>query len=148
MPGYTVIEVDPNVREWESQAGGPMKAYRMKLRDAEGKEIPLVEWSRKPTSQPPTVGESLEGTLETTSFGTKFKKALAQNGFGGGAPRGRDPKESKRIAVQASHKVAVDILRLAAEVGTYEKPENVAAIVSQVKTITASLVAQVEEAGA
>ena len=67
--------------------------------------------------------------------------------FGGG-PRGRDPKESKRIAMQASHKVAVDILRLGAEVGAYEKPENVAAIVNQVKMIANVLVAQVEEAGA
>ena len=143
MPAYTILAVDPNVRDWDSHAGGPMKAYRLRLRDPQGQEIPLVEWSRKANSQPPTVGETLEGTLESTSFGTKFKKAPNANGFGA---RGRDPRDSKRIAVQASHKVAVDILRLAAEVGTYEKPESVGEIVNQVKTITNVLVAQVEEA--
>jgi hypothetical protein len=145
MPTYTVIEVSPEVRDWQSAQGGPMKAYRMLLRDQTGQDIPQVEWSRKPNSSPPVVGEVLDGTLEQTSFGPKFKKAQAMNG---GGPRGRDPRDSKRIAVQASHKVAVDILRLAAEVGAWEKPDNVAAIVGQVKTITNVLVAQVEEAGA
>lgn len=112
MPAYTVLEVDPNVRDWQSQAGGPMKAYRIKLRDPEGKEIPLVEWSRKTNSPAPTVGETVEGTLESTSFGTKFKKAQT-NGFGGGRPR--DPKESARIIRQHSQQMALLYAGLRAE---------------------------------
>lgn len=147
MPTYEIVNVQSLVRDWESTKGGPMKSYRIDLKDEAGESKSSVEWARKATSPPPTVGEKLDGTIEHTDFGLKIKVSPS-GGFGGGGPRPRDPKESRRIAIQHGQKCAVDILRLAHDVGAWEHPSTVGEVVAQVKVIAAGLLVQVEEVGA
>ena len=114
MPSYTIAAVSPEVRDWSSQKGGPMRSYRVTLRNAQGQELANVEWARKQSSPPPAVGQTVEGDVDTSGqYGPKFK-ALQQGGGGGGGGGGgrpRDPAERRSIAMQASQKVAVDAVK-------------------------------------
>lgn len=145
MPAYTITAVAPNPRDWNSTQGGPMKGYRVTMRDAQGQEMQNVEWSRKVTSAAPTVGQQVEGTIDTSGqYGPKFKAAQQGGGFGGGGFRPRDPAERKSIEMMHAQKCAVDALRLAAEHGEY-KPPKASDVVDQVRDLAASFFAQIEE---
>lgn len=148
MPTYTITAVDANVREWQSQQGGPMRSYKMTLRNADGRELAGVEWSRKPTSPPPRPGEQVEGDVDTSGqYGPKFKAAQRVPPAGGGGLRPRDPAERRSIAMQSSIRAAVDILKLAAEHGDY-RPPSAGDVASQVKQVAASLFHHVMDAEA
>lgn len=124
MPAYTVSHVAENTREWSSQQGGPMVAYKMTVKDPTGAEVTNVEWSRKKDSPAPKVGETVDGEIATQTVDTrngpmqvrKFKKAQ-QGGFGGGGYRPRDPAETAAIQRQHSQSVAVEYLRYRAMLG-------------------------------
>lgn len=105
MPTFEIMVVGDQIREWSSERGGPMKSYRVGLRDEQGQSTPNVEWARKATSPPPVAGQKIEGTLDTSGqYGPKFK-ATPSSSFGGG--RGRDPKESAQIVRQHSQEMAL-----------------------------------------
>ena len=100
MPTFTITDVSPNVRDWNSQQGGPMKEYRVHLAEGDQRHM-NVEWSRKATSPAPTEGQQVEGTLEDRGqHGLKLK--VAPSFGGGGFARPEDPKRAARILRQHS----------------------------------------------
>jgi len=145
MPTYTVTLVSDQVRDWNSTKGGPMKGYRVDLQDASGQVVRNCEWSRKPESPAPQVGQSVEGDIDLEAqYGPKFK--LAQSaGFGGGGSRARPPEERRSIAMQHAQKCAVTILEVAAAHGEYHPP-SAGDVAAQVKLVAATLFKQVQEA--
>jgi hypothetical protein len=155
MAEFTIAAVatnedgSPRTRAWNSEKGGPMLSYRMTLRNAQGAELSNVEWSRKQDSQPPAVGQSIEGEVDTTGeYGPKFKAAQRPGGTGGGGGgRPRDPAERRSIAMQHAQKCAVTILEVAASHGDY-RPPNAGDVVTQVKAVAAALFQQVQQAEA
>ncbi len=105
MP-FTITAVSPNPRQWNSTKGGPMLSYRIDLDGPDG-PVAGVEWARKATSVAPTVGQQLDGTIDTSgSYGPKFKQAPA-GGFGGGGPRVEDPKRAATILRQHSQDMSL-----------------------------------------
>ncbi len=85
---------------------GPMNVWNLILGD--GERAIDAEIVMKPESQPPAVGEELEGTIEKGEYGNRFKKAK-QNGYGGGggSPRVEDPKRAAMILRQHSQHMAL-----------------------------------------
>jgi hypothetical protein len=147
IPSYTITEVSPQVRDWSSNAGGPMKGYRVSLQNGQGQVMANVEWSRKATSPPPTVGQQVEGDVDTSGqYGPKFKAAQSGGyGGGGGGGRPRDPAERRSIAMQHAQKCAVSVLEVAAAHGDYVPP-NAGDVATHVKTIARLLWLQVKDA--
>jgi hypothetical protein len=123
MPVYTVTHVNDQSREYTDKFG-PKKSWKMTLKDSAGAESTNVEWSRKPDSPGPTVGQELEGDIRTETIDTrngpmqvrKFKKAQTGGGGGGGGFRPRDPRETAAIQRQHSQEMAV---RVAASAGWF-----------------------------
>lgn len=112
MAEYTVTEIRSS-RPWPSESDCKVIYYDFKV---EGEEK-LINTGRKP-SNPLTPGTKLTGTMEPGDRGgLKFVRAPANNGFGGGGPRGRDPKESAQIVQQHSQRMALDYARLQHERG-------------------------------
>lgn len=69
-------------------------------------ELETIEYASK---KAPEVGETIEGTVETTQWGKKFKKASTGGGFrGGSAPR--DPEVQRMIVRQNALSNAVQFL--------------------------------------
>ena len=134
MPTYTVTDVSPNVRDWSSQQGGPMKEYRVHLNDGSQDHM-NVEWSRKQSSPAPVKGQQIEGTLEDRgSHGLKLK--VAPSFGGGGFARPEDPKRAARILRQHSQDMALRTIEVALQHGMYpEPPEDGAALLSAVKQL-------------
>jgi hypothetical protein len=147
MPAYTVTAVGDNVREWKAQNGTiPMKSYRVSLKDGAGTDLENVEWSRKAESPAPTVGQSIDATIdmrEGTTYGPKL--TLEQRG-GGGFGRAKPPEERRSIAMQHAQKCAVTLLELAASHGEYKPPERVADMAEHIKAVAAALFKQVVDA--
>jgi hypothetical protein len=103
MPDYTVVRAD-HKEDWSGKFG-PMSTYALELQevgDGSGNSR-QVEMNQKPATAPPQVGETLSGTITSSSnpdFADKFKKEFKEGGFsGGGGSRGggtfkpRDPSE-------------------------------------------------------
>jgi hypothetical protein len=125
MPVYEIAAVGNTVRDWESTKGGPMKSYRVELKDAANILTSNVEWARKATSPPPTIGQKVDGTIDTSGeYGPKFKSTPSSGFSGGGGPRPRDPKESAQIIQQHSQRMALDYARLQHDRGAL--PDNFA----------------------
>lgn len=80
---YTVQFVSPETRQYETKFG-PMVAYKVKFAEA----ADTVDISQKPTSPAPYVGQTMDGHIEETQYGHKFKKEYNQGGGGGFTPRG------------------------------------------------------------
>lgn len=140
MPTYSVIDVakdasgQPAVRPWDS-GYGPMVAYTMTLRNQAGVEA-VVEWSRKPDSRPPSVGQSLEGKVENGPKGLKFKTTPSQGGGRGGGgnqgPRETHPRDAARMGMHGSIGHALTYLDIKARAGNLNvdgvKPNDVLAV--------------------
>jgi len=108
MPTYTITDVSPNVRDWNSQQGGPMKEYRVHLANGDEKHM-NVEWSRKATSPAPTEGQQVDAVLEDRGqHGLKLK--VAPSFGGGGFARPEDPKRAARILRQHSQDMAMQAI--------------------------------------
>jgi hypothetical protein len=111
MPSYTIESIDER-REWEGNYG-PMVSYKVTLAGSGKAEI-----AQKPTTPAPTVGQTIEGTLEPSknpAFPPKLKKAQQAFGGGGGRPAGRSPEESRTIVRQHSQHMALKLLALLEE---------------------------------
>lgn len=81
-----------------TKAGTTLNKFMLSLEDAEGKQV-AAELSQKPETPAPTIGSTIEGEVEQTQFGPRFKKA--QQGFGGpGGGRFNDPETRKEIIRQ------------------------------------------------
>lgn len=131
MSTFTIDSVQDYPREWNSTKGGPMLSYKINVTDEAGAKTLAVEWARKKDSPAPVVGQTLDGAIEPTDYGPKFKAAQGSFGGGGGG-RQRDPKETAAIQRMAAHKAAVGLIQAKAQAGlaTEEdfKPSKVAAL--------------------
>jgi hypothetical protein len=130
MPVYEVKKVGDEPREWSSSHGGTFLSYTVDLQEEAGPVAIGVEWTKKPESKPPTVGERVAGHLEDGRYGDKFKidyeatKELggsrtsveASTGTAGSRNAGkgnwqseqeRDPERSARILRQHSQSAAL-----------------------------------------
>lgn len=103
MPDYQVVRAD-HKEDWSGKFG-PMSTYALELQevgDGSGNSR-QVEMNQKPSTAPPQAGETLSGTITSSSnpdFADKFKKEFKEGGFsGGGSSKGggtfkpRDPSE-------------------------------------------------------
>src|SRR5215207_9541701 len=99
MPTYTVKAAGLK-KEIPDGKYGPAKVLWLRLQEYGQPEI-VLDWYTKATTPLPESGSRLEGTVEQTEYGSKFKKAL---GAGGGR---KPPEERHSIAMQNSHGVAV-----------------------------------------
>lgn len=128
---FTITAVSDAQRPWKSQQGGEMIGYRVDMQDAAGEVHQRVEWSRKATSAAPSQGQTVDGSIaENGNYGLKFKKASGGGGGGGGwggGSRPEDPKRNARIVRQHSQSCALDLVRLALELGVVDKPADKAA---------------------
>jgi len=84
---------------------GTFKVYSLQF---DGDES-WVELMQKPTTPAPTVGQELEGTIETTQYGKRFKRVQAAGSFQGG--RTNDPETRGSIERQSALKAAVDTVQ-------------------------------------
>jgi hypothetical protein len=75
---------------------GPLRVYDVEF-EGEG----WVEITQKPDSPAPQIGQDLDGTIEDTKWGKKFRRAQANYpGGGGGFRKGGDSPETRR-SIQA-----------------------------------------------
>lgn len=95
---YTIKTVGPS-KEITTKYG-PLKVYSVQFEGAED----WVEINQKPESPAPTAGDNLDGTIESTQYGKRFKKAQVAGGFTGG--RQTDPETRGSIERQTALKEA------------------------------------------
>src|SRR5215213_5803621 len=101
---YKIKTLGP-VKEVQSKYG-PLKVYTIQFEGSDD----WVEVNQKPESPVPTVGQELEGTIEDTQYGKRFKKA---QGAGGGFQGNRAPDPATRSSIerQSAMKASVDAVR-------------------------------------
>jgi hypothetical protein len=143
---FTIDDVDQNIRDVPTQYG-PMKDYRLFLM-APGETTPVIaSWLRKASSPAPVRGQQIEGALEDTEYGKKFREQrqmpIGSSG-GGGKSYAADPKKQAAIAMESSQARAVDLMRIWLDNGG-EKPESAKELVTMTKQIAAAFFGQVEE---
>lgn len=77
---YTVAAVSPEVRSFGTRYGD-MKSYKVRFQET-GEQV--VEIAQKASSQAPAVGQTLEGSIDTSGqYGPKFKKEYSGGDFQG-----------------------------------------------------------------
>lgn len=96
MAKYTVVAA-VSVGQIEVQ-GNPLNKVMVTMTDEAGNQVG-AEMLQKPDTALPAAGSTLEGTIEETKYGKRFKKDRQAGGFGGGA-RGRSPEERDEIMRQ------------------------------------------------
>jgi len=85
---YEVKNVHGEPREWSSSHGGTFLSYTVDFINEDGVGESGVEWTKKPESRPPQVGEKVVGHIEPGKFAEKFKldfNATRELGQGGGS---------------------------------------------------------------
>lgn len=124
---YTITDVG-NPREWKSKRGDTFLAYEIRLEGVDGP----VEWSRKPSSDPPKIGDTTPpGDIQNGPHGPKLQidwDAVkgSSGGFSSTTSSGsqnhsqkkwqpeseRDPERSARILRQHSQEMSLRVLAL------------------------------------
>lgn len=112
---FTITSVQDNPRMWQSSKGGPMLSYKINVEDDQKFATPFVEWARKESSPAPIVGQKIEGSLELTDYGHKFKAAQSPNGFGGSRPE--DPKKAAAIGRMHDQDMSLRTVEIASKLG-------------------------------
>jgi hypothetical protein len=74
---YTITAVSPEVSSYQGMYG-TMKVYTCKLQGVEGS----VEISQKEDKPPVKAGDTVDGAIEHTAYGQRFKKTYTPNGPG------------------------------------------------------------------
>jgi hypothetical protein len=110
MAEYTVVAAEH--KKAVDGRNGPMQVIALRLSD--GTTEHAAEWFTKADTAVPSPNTRIEGTLEPSQYGLKFKKD--RPAFGGTA-RTRDPKESAAIQRQHSQGCAVALLHVKAIAG-------------------------------
>lgn len=126
MPAtYTVVEAE-KVSDKPDRGYGPMQTIRLKLRNEQGGERGGITWYTKATTPVPAAGSQLFGEAKEGQYGWEFKKAQqgGYNGRSGGSKDFKaDPVKQAAIAMEASHKAAVDMTLGEAALGWLDKGE-------------------------
>lgn len=107
MPTYTVKQATKK-KDVQGQHG-PMKVVTLQLSGPDGDQT--AEWFTKDQTPLPDAGSQIEGTVEPSEYGLKFKKAAGA--FTGGGFRGRSPEENRRIVRQHSQDMGIRWAELA-----------------------------------
>jgi len=77
---YTIKQI-MKTGEFDGKYGKNFK-YGMILTDDKGTEVEGVELSQKPETPVPAVGSTIDGNIEDTQYGKRFKKDFARGGEG------------------------------------------------------------------
>lgn len=102
---------------------GPMQSIQLVLQEYGTTTDLGAEWYTKATTAVPTAGAVIEGTIEPSQYGPKFKKAQAGGTYqGGGGRGGRSPEETKSIVRQHSQHMALLYTKIKADLG--QLPES------------------------
>lgn len=114
-PGTHKIANVSAPREWQSQQGGPMKSYTIKVEGDDG----AYELSKKATSDAPATGQSIDVAQiippkEGTTFPPKIKLQFGANGGRGG---GMTPEREAHIVRQHSQEMALRYAAIKATLG-------------------------------
>jgi hypothetical protein len=117
MPAY-VIEQVGETWEWTGQYG-TNRSYKLNLKGSgpDGTVLAGVELAQKPDTPAPTIGQTLNGTIDTTGRYPKFRKEQQQGGGGGGGWKGSDPKEHAEIRMEWAIREALVYTRLRMDQG-------------------------------
>jgi hypothetical protein len=101
MPSYQLTTTDESPRAWKGAKGGPMLSYKVGVKGDDGFEG-VVEIAQKESTPAPTVGQTIEGTLDKSSpkYPPKLKKAFG--GGGGGRPKPNDEEIRKAVAYKGA----------------------------------------------
>lgn len=118
MPSFTVNKAEFK-KKFEGKKGGTFAVYTVELKDEQG--FTNAELVQKEETPAPKQGDVLEGTLESTEYGQKFKKEQSFGGKGGG---GKSPKERAEIRRMASQKCALELLRIETDIAIAVKDEH------------------------
>ncbi len=97
MPSYTIQAVSDKTEQFETDHGHMVKYY-VKFQGADD----AIQINKKPSSDPPAVGQVLDGDIETTKWGKKFKAAFKQFSTpgGSGSASSSDPNIQASIHAQ------------------------------------------------
>lgn len=125
---------------------GPMQEIELVLQEYGQAEEISASWYTKRETALPDAGSRIEGELEPSQFGLKFKKAKgAGGGFRGGG--GKSPEERRSIAMQSSAARAVEIVRIAVDAGLW-KPETPEAVTTAALRVADRVFDRVQKAEA
>lgn len=91
-----VVKKVSEPKEFEGQYG-KMSTYTL-MGELDG-ELDSVQLNTKSSSPAPKIGDELEGTVETTQYGKKFKKSAPQ-GSGGGYSGGKSDPETQSAIIR------------------------------------------------
>jgi len=146
MSTYQVVK-----SEKKKDVTGGAIVQLLTLKNAEGKEKDGVTMFI-PAGQPaPVVGAALEGSVEYDEKFQEFKFKGARKGpYNGrsGAPRDfkADPVKQAAIAMEASQKAAVEIVRLAHDIGAPDTAEGLGHVRGVVQEVAGLLYEQIQKA--
>lgn len=93
------IKTAAEKKRFQGSKGGEFVVYNVTFQDGQ-----TAEWVKKAESKAPVEGEKVEGALEPTQYGAKFKPAQAAFGGKGG---GKSPAEKAEIARMHSQEMAI-----------------------------------------
>lgn len=111
IPSFTVDKAELK-KEFEGKQGGTFVVYTVALKDGDG--VTAAELVQKQASPTPKPGDVLEGTLEKTDYGMKFKRAQNFGGKGGG---GKSPAERAEIRRMHSQEMGLRLLDIELRLG-------------------------------
>lgn len=112
MAEYTVLAASQ--KKMVDGQHGPMQVIALTLQ-ADGGQPQQCEWFTKATTNVPVAGQKLDGELQESQYGLKFKKTQG-GGFGGFRGGGRSPGEQRSIARMHSQKMAMQYAAVKGEV--------------------------------
>lgn len=115
MPDYKIEAVANEVRSYTTQYGD-MKSYKVKLPGVND----AVEVSQKASTPPPVAGDTLTGTVESSSFGPKFKKEFTPKAPGGGGGFGGGRPQSDPFTMYLSYAKDIAVARINAGIDKRE----------------------------
>ncbi len=107
MPTFRVDACEVKKELPEKDGKGPFVIYQLLLGDGVSDRPIEAELLQKPSTAAPTVGQRIDGTVEKTDFGNRFKKD--KPAFNGGG-RVEDPKKSAEIRRMACQRAAIELL--------------------------------------
>lgn len=123
MSQFTITEVDPETRSWQSSKGNPYISYKVGFKGEQGEGA--GELSRPAKDPRPTVGETLPEGTTLDSSNPRFPAKLVEPRSGGGSKSfGKSPQERAEIRRMASQKAAVALLAVEVAAGLTFKDEK------------------------
>jgi hypothetical protein len=141
VPTYTVRGAVPT-KTGLGQSGN-MQDVALALTGPDGVEL-TASWFAKMGETLPQPGSQVEGSIEQSQYGPKWKPVRQGGGGGGGRGWQPEPPEKRRsIAMQHCQKCAVELLAVGAQHGPYTPPERISELAEHVRVVADALFKQV-----